>query len=479
MTNGKPKPIIGMPLPEFQEMVQDGDHLHLHPARLLPRQRIGDERALASMLLAGLQMSPAFRAQVLSGALNMRKGGRLLAYSEPTFLQHDKNRADGLLLVIKGGSISNAVLMECKNGPNDLDPEQLKRYAQVAKAYGIPMVWTISNELVSRPTQTPVQGLKPPRGLSFLHTSLHALQVCASAAEHTVASAKSAGNPVERQVLSEMHTYMSDPKSGVQVGKMLPAAWTAMAKRITSGATVRMGDAEVQDVARGWQESERSAGLALSQRLQSKVSTGLPKFKSDRAGRTAHDAKHLTREGALESNFRVDGLDSPITMRVQFSKRNVEIGMVVACPTEGSSRARVTWLRRQLDAICAKNPDAAKQPMHVDISIKYARQPIRVSLPSLAKAHEMPEMQDKDITGFRVSWVRHVGRHMESRRKMSEWLHTLPQDFYQVAHRLRPWRKPAPKLQAPDAAALAPSPSRSTPRESPADAEAPPASIAP
>ena len=50
-----------------------------------------------------------------------RQSGKLFFYTEATFPEIDNSRVDELLLVVKGGVIKDAVILEMKNKTNRID----------------------------------------------------------------------------------------------------------------------------------------------------------------------------------------------------------------------------------------------------------------------------------------------------------------------------------------------------------------------
>ena len=82
----------------------------------------------------------------------------------------DKKRIDGLILVVRGKKIIDAVIIEVKNKNNELNHQQISNYIEIAKEYKIPKVLTISNQFVNFPTQSPLT-IKTPKYVSLYHFS--------------------------------------------------------------------------------------------------------------------------------------------------------------------------------------------------------------------------------------------------------------------------------------------------------------------
>lgn len=104
----KPTKIIGMSLVDFDELLDKGEELHLQPARLIPFHKPGDEMAITSIFLAALRLVTEFRNQIF-GTIGLSRSKFLRFYTEAEFALYGKKRVDGLVLVIRGKKIVDAL----------------------------------------------------------------------------------------------------------------------------------------------------------------------------------------------------------------------------------------------------------------------------------------------------------------------------------------------------------------------------------
>ena len=125
--------------------------------------------ALVSIFLSALRLVKEFRNQIFK-TIDLSRSNHILIYTEAEFVLFDKKRIDGLILVIRANKIIDAVLNEVKNKNVDINKEQIQTYVNIAKAYGIPKLLTISNQFVSFPTQSPIN-IKTPKYVSTYHLS--------------------------------------------------------------------------------------------------------------------------------------------------------------------------------------------------------------------------------------------------------------------------------------------------------------------
>ena len=159
--------IIGMAKSEFDEYVKSKEELIIQQARLIPLLKPGDEMALTSIFLSSLRLIKEFRKELLN-SIGMISSGSIYVFTEVEFLQFPENRIDGLIIVVKGGKIKDAALLEVKNKNEELQSDQINKYLDTAKYFGIAKFITISNQFVSVPTQSPVN-IKPPKSIKLFH----------------------------------------------------------------------------------------------------------------------------------------------------------------------------------------------------------------------------------------------------------------------------------------------------------------------
>ena len=116
LTHKKVGKLIGLKKSDFNDLIK-AKEITLRKPRLIPVYKLGDEMALTSVLLASLRLVKEFKESILSEA-KMQKGGTLYVYSEVEFKEFPDSRIDGLILIVKAGTIRDAAIIEVKNGKN-------------------------------------------------------------------------------------------------------------------------------------------------------------------------------------------------------------------------------------------------------------------------------------------------------------------------------------------------------------------------
>jgi len=157
------KRLIGSKKSAFDEDIS------LRPAKLIPLYKAGDEMALTSIFLSTLRLVREFKREFFAD-IKMFQGGKVHVYTEITFPGFEDSRVDGLIIVVSGGTIKDAALLEMKNKNDKLNEPQILKYQQIAKQWCIPKLITVSNEFVATPTQSPLN-IKSPKNVSMYHFS--------------------------------------------------------------------------------------------------------------------------------------------------------------------------------------------------------------------------------------------------------------------------------------------------------------------
>ena len=140
----KPTKITGLSFSVFKDLIKDGKEIHLQTAKLIPYYKPGDEMALTSIFLSALRLIKEFRKNI-SQAIGLTVSGTIHIFTEIEFLLFENKRVDGLIVVVRGNKIVDAVLIEVKNKNNELDEKQISDYAVISRAYAIKKLLTISN----------------------------------------------------------------------------------------------------------------------------------------------------------------------------------------------------------------------------------------------------------------------------------------------------------------------------------------------
>jgi len=435
--------LIGLKKSEFNQLIVSKE-ISLRKPRLIPVYKLGDEMALTSVLLSSIRLVKEFKQALLSEA-KMQIGGTLYVYSEVEFKDFPDSRIDGLILVVKSGTIRDAAIVEVKNGKNELEKEQLERYQQIAKKYAIPKFITISNQFVSDSTQSPVS-IKNIRGLEMHHFSWTYLLTIA----HVLLFEGDAAIEDEDQVeiMREVVNYLEWDKSGVFGLNQMKAGWVDVVDKINAGASLKATDECVQEAVLSWQQEERDMALLLSRKLGVLVQSGATKFKGKLDERLKSDCKELVSIKQLSSVLRVRGAASDIQVQPLFEKRTIEMSVSLKSPEDKTLKGQLGWLKRQLDT-CVKKNDALLSELvkeiYLEVLIKKSPVAERFSIDDFVNAGE--RLKGREIREFKIIYLKDFSKKFSSPRKFVEIIEQMLTDYYMgIVQHLSKWEPSAPKM---------------------------------
>ena len=452
----KPTTIVGLKYGDFVAL--NGKDFNLHPARLMPLHKPGDEMALTSIFVSALRMIDEFRKQIFQ-PLHLPTSGTTRTFTEVDFLLHKKQRVDGLVVVVKGKRIVDALLIEVKNKNTEISAEQIEGYAVIARDYGIPSILTISNQFVSFPTQSPVR-VKTPKAVSHYHMSWSYILTVAH-----ILLFDNDTNIADRdqvEVMREVVHYLEAPKSGVVGFTQMKPGWTEVVNKISAGASIKLTDDAVDETVSSWLEEERDMALILSRELGLIVHSGKKRFKSDLNARLEHEKRHLIENKALDSTLRIDGAAGDIDIRPDFARKIIEMSVTLDAPLKKNVRPQITWLRNQFKTCEKKNAELfteLRSELWVDIRVRFGRKAIRMRLSEIDDAHG--KVGGLEIKSFSIVQVKHLGRTFESRKRFVDVVEDMLMKYYRgVVQHLKRWERAAPQLPGP--AGELPTPARSS-----------------
>lgn len=434
-----------MRIEAFDTLLKSGHELHAQPARLIPFYKPGDEMAITSILLSALRLVDEFRSQIFR-AVGLSRSAKILFFVEAEFVLFDHKRVDGLILVIRSNTIVDAILIEVKNKNTDLDPRQIEGYLDIAKAYGIPNLLTISNQFVSYPTQSPLD-IRIPKPVSIYHLSWSYLLTIA----HILLADNdnNIADPDQVEIMKEVVSYFESPSSGILGFSQMKPGWVEVSQKANAGTSLRMSDQCVEETVSSWLQEERDMALILSRELGLLVKSGKPKFRNDLPARVKSEMKELITQSRLSSSLVITGAAAPLDVCAFFDRKNIEMSTTLKPPTDRSTRRQITWLRYYISYAEKKSPEAfgtVANDLQVELTIKFMKEPIRVPVAELEDAHEL--VGNREIKTFRVIYLKYLSRRFDSRKGVVQIIERMILDYYQgVLQHLKKWEKPAPQLR--------------------------------
>lgn len=435
-----PATIWGIRMSNLPDCIERAERARLFPILA----ETSKEGRTLSIFLATLAAVRELRTNLLS-AIGQRIGpaAKLGTYTEAVFKcakgEPNFGRPDGLLVLDTGGRRWTA-LVEAKVGRSDISPDQLERYLELAKRNRIDAVITISNQFSVIPQHHPLRiNMAKYKGVELFHFSW--MHILTEADLLTVN--RDVDDDDQAYILSEFLRFISHESAGVQGFTQMPAAWPELVAKVQAGGALQR-TADVGALAEAWVQESRDLCLILSRQLKRQVCQRLSRAAlADPQVRFQEDVAGLCGQQCLMTVLTVPDAAAPIEVRADLQRRSVLVSMKLRAPTDRvSSKARLTWLLRQI-------PAAAEGNIHVRCLWPGTSPSTQFRLQEL---REDPSRIDEgkgklQVNGFEILWVADLGRRFEQRKTFVEELEKAVPAFYEtVGQHLRAWRAQAPKI---------------------------------
>lgn len=415
------------------------------PARLIPtagiRGQEEQERRATSALLAVMRAVPEF-GHALLRELGAPKSTRIETFCEVRFRDGAGKTVipDGAI-VCERGRRTWTCLLEVKTGTAQLREEQVASYLDVARDHGFDAVLTISNQITSDSTESPVS----VDGRKLRKVNLFHLSWWRIITEATVQSRyRGVSDPDQAWILDELIAYLAHDASGAGGFTDMGEHWVSVRKAAHDG-TLR-GSAEVRSVAERWEEFAQYLGLSLSQDLGEDVAIVRPRQQTT-AARLDEIVRSLVDDGQLRTTLRVPGAIGDMELLADLRTRQTLTSVSFAAPTEMRPRARINWLLRQLRQLADVPGD-----LRIDVAYKSARQTTAGLFGTVA---DEPDLllygQDprREPRAFTLTLARKMGqkRGKDEGSFVREARSHIVGFYGDLVQNLKPWQAPAPRLR--------------------------------
>ena len=198
------------------------------------------------------------------------KTSDLHSYTEVEFVAADgsrKDRPDGILILLARKSRWTA-LIEAKIGNNEIGEEQVQRYAEIAREYGVDAVITLSNQLASLPSHVPYS---VPKRLTNHVELFHISWVSVRTQASLILRDNEEVSPEQAFILKEMVRYFEHPSSGVKGFDQMNSEWHSLVLGVRNDQQFKRSSPEIENTVASWHQEERDVCLILSSRIGKQV----------------------------------------------------------------------------------------------------------------------------------------------------------------------------------------------------------------
>ncbi len=416
------------------------------PARLFPvLATTSKEGRCTSIVLACLVHIDEFARELLH-SLGARAGkrSRIEAFTEPVFREQapSHDRPDGLI-VLQSGKSEWRALVEAKVGNATLDADQVERYRALAKAHAIDCVITISNQFATRPESHPLPDIRKSRSrIPVFHWSWMYIL--------TIADLQLANDAVEDRdqvmLLRELRRFLSHESTGVRGFDRMPPEWSEVNRLVSAGGKIPSRSEDAAAVLGAWHQESKDLSLILSPQTETRVTERLArKHMADPAQRMKDELAELCQSARLLSTFLIPDAAAPLDVVADLARRTVDVGMTLRAPEDRkSSRARMTWLLRQLKG---EMPD----DLQIRLNLPGRSEATQFACKDLAAEPGLTEQGKAglQVASFHVFISRRLGGRFTQQVNFISDLETVVPEFYRaVGQSLSVWQKAAPKIKA-------------------------------
>ena len=413
-------------------------------ARLIPTVADSSkEERIVSILLATLSVVRPFAERFLKICkVQMGKTSHLDSYTEVKFPTSEKcheGRPDGVVKLLTRKNIWTA-FVEAKINKVEIDEAQVHKYAELARAYGVNSVITLSNQFVSLPTHHPYS---VPKRLSNRVDFFHMSWVSVLTQAHLALR-----DSMEREqefILREMVRYFDHPGSGVRPFDEMNQEWRSLVHGVRDGQKFRKSSQEIEKAVASWHQEERDVCLMLSRRMGAHVDIRIPRrhqIDSDLRHRDMCDSLIVSQK--LQSSFTIPNAANDLEVVADLQRRTISCSMRLDAPKDRKrTAARINWLMRQL-----RNVEAEGVTVR---ALWSGREPQTQAPLSEIKADSKcleSERADAVLKSFEIVMINDLSSRFSGRRTFIEDLErSIPEFYDRIGQHLRPWIPPPPPIE--------------------------------
>ena len=423
---------------DLPDYLAQGEQARLFP--VLPGKY--KEHQTTSIVLACMAKIDEFGDRLLE-SIGRSVGPRtkIKTYTEIGF--ESRWRPDGLI-VLQTPRKEWRALVETKVGKNNLDPEQVEKYRNLAKDNAIDCVITISNQFATTPSAHPLAEVNKnnnDKRLSRIPVYHWSWMYIFTEVDLLLRQEK-VSDVSQRMLLNELKNFLNET-SGVSSFVDMPRAWGKINELVLSGAPIPKKSEEAKIVIDSWHQEIRDLTLIMSRMTETEVSQGITRKHLNNASlRVKDETVHLCEEKQLTAILKIPDAAAEVDVVADLSRRCVDVGMTLQAPENVSTKDCVNWLLRQIKA--EKNdlylkilwPKKSPTTQHKIVALRKD-----VDIASRKKEHLTP-------SGFHLFTSKSLGNRFKDGKVFIKNLEKAVCDFYDhYGSNLVAWEKPAPKIK--------------------------------
>lgn len=415
-------------------------------ARLIPVAADSNKEVRAtSVFLSAMMAVPPFAERMLE-TIGQKTGKRaeVSCFTEVSFkpVPEAKNlRPDGYLSVLSGRGRQWQAMFEAKIGNAEINHDQVRAYAALAKDHGIDAVITISNQFVALPTHSFVSvGKVLDRYVTLYHWSW---MFIITEAMLLIGDDKFS-TPEQKFILSELVRFLSHESTGVRRFDRMNKEWKDVVLSVNARGTLSKTAPDVINTVAAWHQEARDLSLLMTRKLRSRVRQKLTRaHANDPSARVVADAERLAKDHILEMSLEIPDAADLLTVQADMTRRCLITSMTLDAPDMKRAAPRVNWLLRQL-----QKSDVTE--VHIEAIMPGRAPSVRMTLAQLRGGDDI---LDRAFavgvpSSFRVMMVRDIAGRFSGNKTFVEELERLVPDFYEnIGQHLQAFQPKPPQVK--------------------------------
>ena len=316
-----------MNLEKIRSNMVKGQPVRLFP--VLPDSR--KEEKATSILLAIFATVPDFAREVLSDAgVSIGKKSKIHCFTEVSF-KGSELRPDGLVIVEKP-SDTWAALVETKVGRNDLTPEQIETYLDIARVQGFDAVITISNQFAALPTHHPVTVSKAKtRQVGLYHFSWMSIvsRALLLIDTDTIIDAE------QTYLLKELIRYLEHDSSGAASAISMSASWRQICQDIHQNVVLNKRNPVVAKAVGDWFQLLRYLSIRLSVALGQPCHVWMSnKYKQSPELRLEESINEMVERNEFAAEIDIPNAAGKVSVVISLARKTIDLAVNIQTPKD-------------------------------------------------------------------------------------------------------------------------------------------------
>lgn len=366
-----------------------------------------------------------------------------ICFKKPRQKRSQLPRPDGML-VIDTSRKEWVALVEAKIKNEELKPEQLENYLDLAKESGLDALITISNQFATIPSHHPVAvDRRKLKSVDIYHFSWLSLLSNAQ----LLSESDTVKDREQAIVLKELIRFLSHDQSGVQPFDRMGPQWKDICAKVQNAEMLNKTDPILEQSISDWSQLARYLALTLSARIGKRVHIALGrKQKKSPEAKYNEYVETLIKRYRLADDFSIPNTAGDIHLEADLRRRTITISMALDPPQDKKRpTAAINWLTRQLKKHELSN---------VLITCQWPRKTPATTI-NLQQAIEFPEdlvpENVKELpTRLEVRRVVDLAGRFRGAKTLVEDCEKEFVEFYKnIGQNLTPWTPPPPKYRKP------------------------------